>query len=823
MPNALTFPTPRDLGQPSHFDHFQSKAQPTKWGQVVTTLRDPQYSQGQTILARAALEMGNEEAYAAHKALLHAFTPAASFAGTRNSAHVVRLTGVSMCDFDNIDDPQRLKECADLAKHDPHTFLMYVTPSGRGLRVLFRYATQASQVAYIDAWTVGQQHYAQLLGLASDPACKDVTRLSFYSYDPDAYYHPESEPFFLPLDDERRFSPCGLEEHLAAARADRGEKPDVARQQLSLFDRAEAVLARQRQGLTYTAADKAPEYAKGSRHAYLIQLAQLACKFGAAEGDVRAYIAPRCPRGEKEAEGIVGWVFAHLASQAGCWADGGSRVPKAPARRTRAASVAEPLPDPARTARLRRSLRVALVTEWLNANYALRYNVVSDNIEIASKVGDAARQQRNAAGKEANRLEWKILNDRAQNDIWAQCCRALEADIPAQVVNDLLHSNAIATFNPLTEYLEALPAFEETARDRSQCDASAADPIGAFARRVHTPCPELFERCFRKWFVAMIASWCDPAVLNENILTLIGPQGIFKSTFFRLLLPPELRPYFLVKGNSSRLNKDDLIAVSNFALIDLEEIDTIRDCEQNSLKALVTTEVVSERAAYARNRDARPHIASFCATGNNRHFLTDPTGNRRWLPFEVISIDNPYLYPVDYPLLYAQAYWLYRNRYQHYFTQDEDLQLEGYKSDFAQANLEEEFLRHSFRQPMQHECGQFFSTAEIIRTIALDSRVTLTVRAVSRAIVKIGWSQVRHNNLRGYVLVARQAADISAEQTAAAVNLQPNVGRGSGADCEPNVGFGNSADGGSKSSVDCENNGSMPGSPTDGSGQNSKF
>jgi predicted P-loop ATPase len=56
----------------------------------------------------------------------------------------------------------------------------------------------------------------------------------------------------------------------------------------------------------------------------------------------------------------------------------------------------------------------------------------------------------------------------------------------------------------------------------------------------------------------------------------------------------------------------------------------------------------------------RPHIASFCGTGNSLQFLSDPTGNRRWLPFEVKSIEPPHDNPLDYSNIYSQAYALYR-------------------------------------------------------------------------------------------------------------------------------------------------------------------
>ncbi|MBQ6790488.1 MAG: hypothetical protein IJP76_03485, partial [Paludibacteraceae bacterium] len=46
---------------------------------------------------------------------------------------------------------------------------------------------------------------------------------------------------------------------------------------------------------------------------------------------------------------------------------------------------------------------------------------------------------------------------------------------------------------------------------------------------------------------------------------------------------------------------------------------------------------VSERAAYGYTKERRIRLASFCASGNKQEFLTDLTGNRRWLPFHTTS------------------------------------------------------------------------------------------------------------------------------------------------------------------------------------------
>ena len=110
------------------------------------------------------------------------------------------------------------------------------------------------------------------------------------------------------------------------------------------------------------------------------------------------------------------------------------------------------------------------------------------------------------------------------------------------------------------------------------------------------------------------------------------------------------------------MSKDDRLLMAEAGLICLEEIVSMTDEEVDQIKAAVSLPQVVERAAYARNKEVRPHLASFCVTGNHLNFLTDITGNRRWLPFEVENILSPYDHPLDYTGLYSQVMYLWQPR-----------------------------------------------------------------------------------------------------------------------------------------------------------------
>ena len=169
----------------------------------------------------------------------------------------------------------------------------------------------------------------------------------------------------------------------------------------------------------------------------------------------------------------------------------------------------------------------------------------------------------------------------------------------------------------------------------------------------------------------------------------------------------------------------------------------MRPSELNQLKAAVTMLSVDERAAYARYHEHRPHIASFCGTGNSLQFLSDPTGNRRWLPFEVDSIEPPHDNPLDYNGIYSQAYALYRQGFRYWFTQQEIERLAQHNQQFETANLELELVAQYFRKPQGQEPGEFISAAMALQIIGANITQKLSKEYVGRAFTSLGFDSRR--------------------------------------------------------------------------------
>ena len=390
------------------------------------------------------------------------------------------------------------------------------------------------------------------------------------------------------------------------------------------------------------------------------------------------------------------------------------------------------------------------IAQWLDGQHiSTRYNVLTRKHEVQNQ-------------PEATFVE---LTDRILNTICCDINRALPCRVLKSDLIMVVESDRSPEYNPLLEYLDSLPQWDGT-----------GDPIAELASMVTTSndAAELHCRFFKKWLVGLVACWLDPMVTNHVILAYIGRQGIYKSTFMRRLLPPVLADYFAVRNFTQMMNTDDRLLLTEKALIALEEIDTLTPTQVAQLNAIVTTTTISERAAYARYRESRCHIASFCATGNNPRFLTDVYGTRRWLPFLVTDIRSPYDHPIAHDEVYAQAYALYRQGFAYWFTSEEISELERHNREFEEVSHEEELILTYLRRPYGDDAGEFVTSTRIIEIVGQYIRTRLNARKVKRAMERLGFEQRKIRGQRGWNVVFLTGDDIKNNQRTDARESTPD-------------------------------------------------
>ena len=454
-----------------------------------------------------------------------------------------------------------------------------------------------------------------------------------------------------------------------------------------------------------------------------------------------------------------------------------------------------------------KELRQQIACEWLEENYlnygSLRHDVVTDRLQIKAykptpnpslNGGEQSAAQKSfPLGEDLGEASyWRNLTDKDINTMVCQCVAEKGVNISTNEMWTALKSDMVPAVHPLRAWLDGLRpytadqpdwidmvAHQVTVRDSASSGVQEFRSSGVTSEQARSAtepsepltsgssADRLWRACFKKWFVAMVASWMKDEVVNHTVLVLVGRQGIFKTTWLDKLIPPELRAYSSKLPLSGQISKDDRLRLCENGMLNIDELDAMCGREMNIVKSLLTSTDVNERAAYGRLKERRMRLASFCASTNNREFLTDITGNRRWLPFEVESIQNPFHTIIPYERLYAQAKALVEEGiFSYWFDLDEMEVLEAHNEEFRALENEEQLLPILFDIPAEGK-GEFMTTAEISDRLVSHGGIKkpMSTRQLGVIMGKMGFqkAQVRISGtcVRGWMVYKRDQDEIT--------------------------------------------------------------
>jgi len=266
----------------------------------------------------------------------------------------------------------------------------------------------------------------------------------------------------------------------------------------------------------------------------------------------------------------------------------------------------------------------------------------------------------------------------------------------AENIRSILESDFCPKINPVQEYFRLLPRLH--AEDNSE--------IYRLSECVSLRNPKKWQEYLLKWLVAVVANAMDDfQCRNHTCLVLAGEQGKFKTTFLDLLCPASLKSY-LFTGKIDPQGKDIQTLIAECLLINIDDqLKSLNKRDENELKNLITTPRVKYRRPYDVYIEEYPHLASFMASVNGSDFLTDPTGSRRFLPFEVVSIDLEAARQVDMDRIYAEAVWYWENGYRYWFNEAEIAELHHENEAFHVQTAEYEMLLKGFEKPEEDVFG----------------------------------------------------------------------------------------------------------------------
>ena len=386
-------------------------------------------------------------------------------------------------------------------------------------------------------------------------------------------------------------------------------------------------------------------------------------------------------------------------------------------------------------------LGMLAVELFLSDNYNFRRNVLNGKLEFAVRSADGQLG------------DYRVLTQEVLNSIVLRAKREeISEGNPKTEIQEYVNSEEVAVFNPIGDYLSSLPAWDgqnHVARLFSRLPGVSSEQLAYLSI----------------WLRSTVAHWLQMDTLhgNEVVPTLIGPQGCGKTTFLRRLLPQHLREYYLDHLNlSNKFDKE--MALTNNLLVNLDELDAIRPSQHAALKQTLSKSKVNGRPIYGCSQQDRPRFASFVATTNNPHPLTDATGSRRYICLTIPEgrfIDNSG--NIDYDQLYAQVLHELRElEAPYWFNNDEVARIQQLNQGYMEQKDMAEMIRLCFRQPKEGEKVESMNSIQMLEIIAKqypNVKVSHSTRIhLGQAMKELNYTHTERGHVAYYKVVPLYAA-----------------------------------------------------------------
>ena len=652
-------------------------------------------------------------------------------------ANILKPTYWLAVDIDKIPD-EKMQEVIAKTDKDPYVMARYVTASGHGLRILARYKPfDDPEVTAVELFDVvvrkAMDYFSILLGVPADEKCCDITRMCGLAHDPTAYFCWNSKPFELDTKDIKRlyFKKSMAEKY--ERRSSRRRKP--SQKMVSLAKHIptidEAAPAIEKLLETW---GKAFEPNRHNDYVYNFGLTCL--KYDIDQKEATDYADQHFSAQYPKTVSVMNQAYKHQ-EQRGTWQfmRKGESYGKKPSMK--------------------------MLKQWLSMRYEFHRNEVTGYYEVCSRDVLKGKFHR-----------WTRMDDNIENSLWIEMEEdGLQTLLPR--LHSLINSDFSEKYNPLLDYLTALPAWD-----------GKTDYIQMLADRIHIAdtdgahhTQEDFRYFFKKWFVAMVVTWVTDTVVGQTILIFVGKGGLFKTTFFDKLLPKVLHDYFINESTASYTDKDFMEAMASKALMCLDEFETAFGKNLSAFKSCVTKLFFSIRRPYDKYRSEMPHRGSLCGTTNNQQFITDEE-NRRYSPWLIESIDSPIDHPIDYQHVYAQAvalgkevmerqrkhedgwvFWL--------TTEDIEVMREHNKMFMISNYMEDQILRY-YRVPgkdVEARYIKFRYSSEILERIGGCPALSRYIyqQNLASTLLRLGFERKRRSKGMGWFVIEKEVGEMNTD------------------------------------------------------------
>jgi len=325
---------------------------------------------------------------------------------------------------------------------------------------------------------------------------------------------------------------------------------------------------------------------------------------------------------------------------------------------------------------------ITKAVEYLQKAYDIRLNEDTKQVEVRDK-NENTKQQK----------EFEVIDDTKYRYL------RIELEMEGIALSDDKFRNIIYSgyffdrYAPFKEYILNLPKWDGTDYIKQWCEQVQLKNEKKYRK--------YFVKGFTKWFVALVVSLVNDIpsrkFINQTCLIFSGKQGAYKSTFMDNLLPEAWRLRYYLAGIYDFHKEEHQKYLGQKVLINLEELAAFNRGDIEAIKTRITQPVVSLRLKWGKEDTYFKRRASFVGTTNDKEFLMDLTGTRR---FFVVPIDKIYIDDnLDIGKLYSQALQLYKGGFKYWFDEDDIGEIEEMNEDFTMKSMEEDLVTMYYRKP----------------------------------------------------------------------------------------------------------------------------
>jgi predicted P-loop ATPase len=682
----------------------------------------------QSLIFEARANKNNEKKYKAIKSKLPAITGSCTMRQNKRSVdNIAEMNGLILLDIDeNVSAIQR-KEI----DNDKYTFCSNRSVGDDGLVVFVK----INPNKFLESFYGLAQYYSDNFQLDIDPSCKDKGRLRYISYDRDIYVNEDAKKFIaksLPKKKKKKETFFFHKDDFTHIIDQIQEKQiDLCEDDYQRFTEI--------------------GFAIGSEFGFNgLEYFKAICQIGSKyEPDrVEKQYEKFCQQGS-----ITISTFYYYAKKAGC--DLYSEKSKTIIKRVAVGKANKSKITP-------QSIidNVKLLSpdvEISEDDKPFIENLIKSNENLANKIEDEENEtvrlekfikenypiSKNSFNQEYE-LKGKTISDETINSITIHAKKYFDFKVNSGDVNQLIFNEETKTHNPIANY------FKENNEDIS------GEEIIEYAELIK-PYNSFNAWALTKWLVGAIHNWTSPEEHEEVsplVLVLCGKQASGKTSFFRNMLPKNLREYFIDEAMDEG-GKDVLKRMATSMMMLNDEFGGMAAKDVKNFKKITEKNKITLRLPYGKLDVTLKRRTMLCGTTNDKAVLKDETGNRRVLPLQFEGVDYEAAKEFDKNKLLKCAYELYKSGFDFRIFSKEDMK---YLNENTSHNIEIEasedlfFTKFSFTQNDEFSEKIIMNQGEICNFMNIHFEVNISKYDIRKLCLKYGL-ELKPHRYKGKVVM----------------------------------------------------------------------